>query len=113
MHPELHQDGAFGGQHLLELADLAVGTLPLLRRRELLDALDEYAAVPAAVEHDHPAPPRQLRPEPPQKVVALLVVRRCGELRDPYVSRVERSHQPLDAAALAGRVPAFEQNTQR
>ena len=43
----------------------------------------------------------------------LLVVRRRGELRDPHVPGVEVVDQPLDRAALAGGVPALEDDAQR
>ncbi len=42
--------------------------------------------------------------------MALLVRRRRRELRHAHVAGVERRHQPLDRAALAGRVPALEQD---
>ena len=60
-----------------------------------------------------PPQPGSVRPEPPQPVVALLVVRRRGERLHAHVARVERSDEPLDRAALAGGVPALEQHAQR
>ena len=45
--------------------------------------------------------------------MALLVERRCGELRDADVTRVEPSNQTLDCSAFAGGVPALEQNEDR
>jgi hypothetical protein len=113
MHPELHEDHALGREAGLEGRDLAVGPLPLLLGGEPLDPLDEDPAVPGPVEHRHAAPARKLGPEPPQEVVALLVVRRCRELRNAHVPRVEMVHEPLDGAALAGGVPALEDDAQR
>ena len=63
----------------LEVDDLLVAAPPLLLRGEALDALDEHPAVPAAVEHGHPAEAGQLPVEAPQVVVTLLVVGRLGE----------------------------------
>src|SRR4051794_31430602 len=51
VHPELEHEHALGGERALELDDLAVRPPPLRFGREALDALDEHAAVPAAVEH--------------------------------------------------------------
>ena len=70
-------------ERALEVVDLAVGAHPLLAAREALDPLDENPAVPRAVEDGHASPARDLRPEAPQEVVALLVRRRGGELSSP------------------------------
>src|SRR5256884_5730715 len=61
----------------------------------------------------NPAPPGQYRPEPPQEMMPLLVVGRRGELGDPDVPRIQRADEALDAAALAGGVPALEHHAQR
>ena len=61
---------------------------------------------------DHAAPTGQHRPEAPQEVVPLLVVRGRGELRHPHVPWVQRCDQALDRAALAGGVPALEDHAQ-
>src|SRR4249919_383658 len=42
--------------------------------------------------------------------MALLVERGGGELRDAHVARVQTGDEPLDRAALAGRVPALEED---
>ena len=97
----------------LELVDLVVGARPLRLGGELLDALDEHAPVPRAVEHRHAAPARERGPEAPQEVVALLVVGRRRELHDAHVARVERGDEALDRAALAARVPALEERRTR
>ena len=57
LQPELHHDHALHHEAAFELHDLVVGAHPLLARGEVLDALDQYPAVPAAVEHAHPALP--------------------------------------------------------
>ena len=101
---------ALGGEHPLELEDLAVRPRPFLLGGELLHALDQHAPIPGAVEHREVAPPRQRRPEAPQEVVALGGRVGRGELRDAHVAGVERGHQALDRAALAGGVPALEED---
>ena len=83
-----------------------------LVRREALDPLDEHPAVPAAVEHRHPAEPGDLRVEAPQERVALLVERRLGERRHLVVARIERLDDALDGTALAGGVAALEHEQQ-
>src|SRR3954453_12868871 len=110
---ELGEDQAVVGQHALEVVDLAVGPPPLLLGGEALDALDEHAPVPGAIEHGHPAPAGQRGDKAVQVVVALLVGRRCGERLDADVAGVERGDETLDGAALAARVPALEQDAQR
>ena len=90
-----------------------IGAAPLHLGGEVLDPLDEHAPVPAAVEDGHAAPSRQRRPEPPQEVVPQLVGRRRGERGDVHVAGVERLDQPLDGAALAGGVPALEDDAHR
>src|SRR5262249_61073468 len=47
-------------------------------------------------------------PAPPQEVVALLVGSRARELDHAHVARVDWGDEALDRAALAGRVPALE-----
>ena len=113
MQPELHDDHALGGERALEAGDLVVGAAPLLLGGEALDALDEDAAVPRPVEDGHPAPAGQRGPEAMQEVVALLVERRRGELGDADVTGVHPRDEPLDRAALAGRVPTLEEDQTR
>src|SRR4051812_4822219 len=113
VEPELDQDRALVGEGPLETVDLVVGPQPLLPRSQLLDPLDEDASVPGAIEDRHPAPARQDLPEAPEEVVALLVVGRGGELDDADVAGVDLGDQPLDAAALAGGVPALEEDADR
>ena len=45
--------------------------------------------------------------------MALLVVGRRRELDDAHVARVELGDEPLDRAALAGRIPALEDDADR
>jgi hypothetical protein len=113
VQPELDHDHALVGQRPLEVDDLPVGAPPLLLGGEPLDALDQDAAVPGPVQHCHAAPAGQHRPEPPQEVVAFLVVAGRAELGDPDVPRVERRDEPLDRASLAGGVPPLEDHAER
>ena len=75
---------------------------------EAFDPLNEHAAVPGAVEDRHSSPAGQRRPEAPKEVVAGLVVRRRGELRDANVAGIQRGHEPFDRAAFSRRVPTLE-----
>src|SRR6185503_11013017 len=81
--------------------------------REALDPLDQHPSVPGAIEDGHPAPAGQRRPEAAEEMVALLVLVGRGELGDADVARVQRRHQPLDRPALAGGVPALEDDHER
>ena len=113
MQPELDHDHAFVGQRPLELDDLPVGAPPLLLGGESFDPFDQDAAVPGPVKHRHASPARQRRPEPPQEVVAFLVIAGRAELGDPDVPRVQRRHEPFDRTALAGGVPPLENHADR
>jgi hypothetical protein len=113
VQPELDEHHALAVKACFERRDLLVGTAPLLLAGEALDALHQHAPVPGAVEDRHAAPARQRREEARQVVMALLVGRRRGELLDPDVAVVELGRHPLDRAALAARVPALHENTER
>src|SRR6185312_142162 len=104
----LHQDHAVVDELALELVDLAVGALPRLLLAELLHALDEHAPVPGAIEDSPAAVLGHARPEAPQVVVLLLLVRRRADGVDVIAARVELLGHALDGAALARGVPAFE-----
>jgi hypothetical protein len=113
VHPELDHDHALVGQRPLEVDDLPIGAPPLLLGGEPLDPLDQDAAVPGPVKHRHAAPAGQHRPEPPQEMVAFLVVGGRAELGDPDVPRVKRLDEPFDRASLAGGVPPLEDHAER
>ena len=113
VHPELDEDGALHDQHRLELADLGVGPLPRVVVGVPLDAFDQHPAVPGAVEDGHATPAGQLRPEPPQPVVPQLVLRGRRERAHADVARIELPDEPLDRSALAGSVPALEDDAHR
>src|ERR1700719_5350533 len=103
MQPDLDEHHPLGREPRLPLHDLTRSPLPFGRVGETLDALDEDAPVPGAVEHGHAAPSRERRREAVQEVVAALVRAGWAELRDAHVARVEHGDEPPDAAALARR----------
>ena len=76
--------------------------------REALDALDEHAPVPAAVEDGEVPAARQVPPEAPEVGLRALLLggRRDGD--DVVAARVERARHAPDRAALAGGVVALE-----
>src|SRR3954452_10434077 len=96
VEPELDQDRALVGERALKAVYLVIRAQPLLAGRVLLDPLDEHPPIPRAVEHGHPSPTRQIGPEAPEEVMALLVMGRCRELHDPNVPRIDLGYQPLD-----------------
>ncbi len=108
VHPEFDHHHALFGQRVLEVVDLVIGPAPLHLGGQVLHALDQDAAVPAAIEDGHPAPSRQGRPETPEEVVPELVGRGGSEGRDVHVTRIERLDQALDRPTLAGGVPPLE-----
>src|SRR6185437_6082217 len=65
LQPELHDDDARSHEGVLEVDDLAVGPHPVRLGGEAFDALDEHAAVPAAVEQGEVPAPRDGAPEAP------------------------------------------------
>ncbi len=89
------------------------GAPPLLLGREALDALDEHAAVPGAVEDGHATPSPAAGPRSARGSDGALVGRRRRERRDAHVARVQRGQQALDRAAFAGGVPALHDDGQR
>ena len=71
----------------------------------MLDPLDQYPAVPGAVEDGHPAPPWDEREEAPHEVMTQLARRGCGERGNGVVPGVDGLCQPTDRPSLAGGVP--------
>ncbi len=112
LQPELDDDHAFQDEAALELDDLVVGPHPLLARGELLDALDEYSAVPAAVEDAHPALPGDLRPEPPEEMVSLGTAVGLAVRVHREVARVESLDGAPNRTTLAARIDAFDDDQQ-
>ena len=108
MDQELDDAHAVVGELALELVDLAIGPLPGVLAAKTLDALDQHAAVPGAVEDRPVARRRQAVPEAPQVMAALLLGRRRPDAPDMDRFRLQRADDALDQAALAGGVPAVE-----
>jgi hypothetical protein len=113
VQPELDDDHALVGQRPLEVNDLPVGAPPLLLGGEPFHPFHQDAAVPGPVQHRHASPAGQGRPEPPQEVVAFLVVARRAELRDPDVPRVKRCDEPLYRTTLPRGIPPLEDHADR
>ena len=98
---------------MLEIVDLRIGAQPVGFGTEALDALDQDAAVPGAVEDRHPAVARNVPPETPQIGLRALFLGRRGHRDDLVIARVHRRGDAADGAALAGRIGTFEGADQR
>ena len=108
MDQDLDDTHAVVGELALELVDLAIGPLPGILAAKALDALDQHAAVPGAVEDRPVARRRQPGPEPPEIVAALLLGRRRTDAPDLGRLGLEAADDAFDQAALAGGVPAVD-----
>ena len=100
MHQDLHDAHAVLDQLVLELVDLVIGALPGGLVAEALDALDQHAAIPGAVE-DRPiarAPAAAARSARDSAGPVLrLSARRCarhGSISAPVRRRCARSGRP-------------------
>ena len=82
--------------------------LGLFLRAEAHDPLDAGPVVPAAVEDDDLARGREMRHVALDVHLRLLALGRSGQGHDPEHPRAHPLGDPLDRAALAGRVPALE-----
>src|SRR5687768_15288861 len=89
LDPELAHDRAVADQLALELVDFTIRALPLGLGAELLDALDEDASVPGAVEDAEPAARREPPPEAVEVVVRLVLALRRGDRVGDVAARVE------------------------
>ena len=108
VEPELHDRDAARVELLLEVVDLAVRAQPVGLAAEALDALDEHAPVPGAVEDRDAPAPRHVPPEAPQVRLRALLLGRRGERHDAVRAGVERARDPTDGAALARGVRPLE-----
>ncbi len=88
---QLDEPRVLGDQHALEVIDLFVGPMPFGRLGEALDALDEDAAVPGAVENDDLAVLWQALPKTLEVIQRLLTL--------------ARSRDRMHLEAYAGRAP--------
>ncbi|GAA2861901.1 hypothetical protein GCM10010523_22860 [Paenarthrobacter ilicis] len=95
-------------QHLFEHGCLAHEGVVFVIRAEAHDPFHVGAVVPGAVEHDDLAGGGKVLDVALEIPLALLAVRGLGKRDCPGVARVKVFVEALDGAALAGRVPAFE-----
>ena len=108
VQPELDDDGAPVVVEALELADLAVGPLPVGARCQALDALDEHAAVPGAVEDGDAPAPGHARVEALHVVPQQLQRRGRTDRVHAHPARIEVSGEARDRASLAPGVDALD-----
>ena len=106
--PVLAQQDAVLEEQPLEDRALAQEAVVLLGRAVAHDRLDAGPVVPAAVEERDLAGGRQVLDVALEVPLRALAVRRHREGDDPGHPRVEELGDPLDGAALAGRVAALE-----
>ena len=106
--PVLAQQDAVLHQQSLEHRALGKETSVLLRRAETHHPLDAGAVVPGPVHQHDLAGRRQLRDVALEVPLAALALGRRRERDDAGNARVQILGDPLDGAALAGRVPSFE-----
>src|SRR5262249_19740167 len=95
-------------QHALKFRDRSEELRVLLLRAKSHHPLDAGAVVPASIKENDFTARRQMRDvalEVPLGAFAFVRRRECG---DPAYSRVETLRDPLDDAALAGGIAAFE-----
>ncbi len=110
VEPELQQQYALVGQHLLEAQNLFG---PCLQRRIVErsgHAPQDRMGVPGAEEHAGLALGRQRPPEPPHRRVHRLVRRRRGKAGDLDMARVHPLVQQIHRLALAAAVDAGDQD---
>ncbi len=112
LEPELDERDAVPGQHALELGDLTEKLHGLFGAAEAHYPLDTCPVVPGSVEKDDFTRSGQVSDVALQVPLGLLAVGRFLQGDHARPARVEVLGEALDRAALAGRVPAFEQDHQ-
>ena len=100
-------------QLLLEIVDLRVSAHPVGLLAEPLDALDQHAPVPGAVENRKPPAPRDVPPETPQVRLCALFLGRRGDGNALIAPRIQRPRDAANRTALAGGVIALEYRNHR
>src|SRR5262249_39753474 len=95
-------------QHLLEERTGSQELLVLLVGAEAHDAFDPGAVVPAAIEEDHFTPGWQMRNIALEIPLPTLLLGGRAERDYAADARVEARGDALNDAALAGRIPALE-----
>src|SRR6202142_3599505 len=106
--PVLDQDDAAPHEHPLELGAGAQELLVLLLGAEAHDPLHAGSVVPAAVEKDDLAGGRQVDDVALEIPLSPLALGGRREGHDAREAGIQGLHDPLDRAALAGRVPTLE-----
>ena len=108
LEPVLHEMDARVDHRLLDRRDLLEEPLRLLLGAEPHHGLDAGAVVPAPVEDHDLTGGGQVRDVPLHVHLGLLALGRCGQRDHPEDPRADAFGDRLDRAALAGGVPAFE-----
>ena len=113
VQPEFQDDCAPVGQSPFKTVDFVVCTAPLLVGAKAFNMLHQHASIPGAVKNgDMPILWKGV-PETPQMRVVLFNRARRGNGNHLIAARVKRLRNPLDIAALPGRVPSFICEDQR
>ena len=110
---ELDDRRAVVGEDPLEVVDLVVARRPDLARHEVMHAHDQHVLVVRSIEDADLALARHLLVDAPQVVVGELLGGRDLEGRDRAALRVERLHDLVDRAVLAGGIDALEDDEDR
>ena len=110
--PQLHQVDAGADPHLLEPRRLAEELVVVVLGAVVHDVLDAGPVVPGAVEQHDLAGRGEVLDVPLEVPLATLSLGGLGQGHDSRPTRVEVLHEPLDGAALAGRVAPLEQDDQ-
>jgi hypothetical protein len=108
--PVLEQQDAGAHHHLLDFRCLAHELEVLVGRTEAHHPLNTGAVVPGPVEQNHLACRRQVLDVTLEVPLRLFAVGGLVQRHHARTTRIEVLGKPLDGAALAGRVPAFEQH---
>jgi len=106
--PVFEQQDAGAHEHAFQFRRLAHELEVVVRRTEAHDALDAGPVVPGAVEHHDLAARRQMLDVALEIPLRGFALGRLLERDDAGATRIEMLHEPLDGAALAGGVAAFE-----
>jgi hypothetical protein len=107
---ELDNRGGIRRQYLLELVDIAIPTLPDFIWNNLVNALDQYALIVAAVEDSDLALARYLVMVPPEEIVIKLLRGGYAKVSNPDALRVDALEDATNRAVLAASVHRLQHN---
>ena len=110
--PVLDEDDAGGDQHPLDLGTAAHELVVLGLGTEAHHVLDPGPVVPASVEEDHLSGGREMGNVALEIPLCPLPLGGRRQGYHPGEAGVQKTRDPLDHAALAGRVAAFEEHHQ-